>query len=573
MNIQVNRVAGKLKKIFNGKIDLSDVSEDNKENTFLSRALALYGIIMNTGCTADEVQDALTDGYHDNGIDAVFCDENQKTMYLIQSKWSVKGTHSITIGDTHAFIDGVIKIINGDFYGFNSKFEHLKDSINKAILSTDYRIKAIIIYTSNQPFSHECKDVIDRFVHNANDGVEIISYSVVQLKDVYHSLADQTNTSITISNICLQDYGILERNEKEIGYYGKLPVSVIANWWKEYGTYLFSKNIRYYKGDTEVNDGIKNVLLNEPENFLLYNNGIKIVADRINKAPMGANNRKIGVLSLENVSIVNGAQTTGAIGEIIDALGDNKDKAFILVQMISLELLESDMNEKITKYSNTQNRIENKDFVSLDLFQKELQQDFSMEGIEYYYKSGYTIKDKEKSCSVDDVAIAVGCGLSDISLVATIKSNYGKIFEKIDKPPYTDIFNKRFSTYYIWNSIQIYRIFDSINNKFQEVNGSTERLISVHGNRFLLHVFLSTFTDMINYNSSFISKETVDELTDSIKVKLPLIIEKIIEIKNREFPDAYPANIFKNGNRCKQMFELLSNTDVYKSMKMQGVLV
>lgn len=573
MNIQVNRVALKLKAMFDGKIDLSDVNENDKPNSFLSRSLALYGIMMNTDCSIDEIQKSLTDGYHDNGIDALYCDENQKIMYLIQSKWSNEGKHSISKGDTHNFIDGITKILNGNFDGFNKKIDCLKESIITAISSTDYKIKAIIIYTSNQPFSNECQDVMNTFINNANDGLEIISYSILTLKDIYNSLAEQTNSIINLDNVCLHDFGILERNEKEIGYYGKVSVSTVANWWKEHGVRLFSKNIRYYKGDTEVNTGIKNVLLNEPENFLLYNNGIKIVAERISKGLKGANGRKVGIFSLENASIVNGAQTTGTIGETIDVLEEKKDNAYVLIQMISLDSLESGMNDKITKYSNTQNRIENKDFISLDPLQKKLQLDFVMDGIEYYYKSGYSINDEEKSCSVDDVTIAVGCSLKDINIAATIKSNYGKIFEKLDKPPYTDIFNRKHSTYYIWNCVQIYRKFNSQNEKYQKETTGINRLISVHGNRFLLFVFLNAFIEDFDLKSHFLSDEKLSELNNVIGNKIPLIIDELVEIKNKEFFDAYPANIFKNANRCKQLYELLIITDVYKSIQKQGAIV
>ena len=338
-------------------------------------------------------------------------------------------------------------------------------------------------------------------------------------------------------------------------------------------TALFSKNIRYYKGNTEVNSGIKTVLLNEPENFLLYNNGIKIVADKISKAPIGANGRKIGMFSLENASIVNGAQTTGTIGELIKPIENSIENAFVLVQIISLESLSEDMNDKITKYSNTQNRIENKDFVSLDPFQKKLQQDFSMDGIEYYYKSGYEIKNTDNSCSVDDVAIAVGCGLTDVSVAATIKSNYGKIFEKINKSPYTDIFCPKNNTSYIWNCVQIYRIFEEANVSYQKNNSSLRRLISVHGNRLLLHTFINIFNESFSLSSNFLSEDDLNQIKQIIMSKLPSIIEELIRIKLDKFPDAYPANIFKNGNRCNQMFEDLKSTNVLSITSEQGVLV
>lgn len=162
-------------------------------------------------------------------------------MYLVQSKWSSEGKHSISQGDTSSFIQGIGKILSNDFEGFNDKFNHLKTSIENAISSTDYRIKAIIIYTSNQAFSNECSEVMQKFIDDVNDGIEIISFEVVKLKDVYQSLADKTNLSISLDNICLQDYGVLEQNEKEIGYYGKLSVSTIAEWWNQHGTALFPK--------------------------------------------------------------------------------------------------------------------------------------------------------------------------------------------------------------------------------------------------------------------------------------------------------------------------------------------
>lgn len=245
----------------------------------------------------------------------------------------------------------------------------------------------------------------------------------------------------------------------------------------------------------------------------------------------------------------------------------------VLIQMISLESLENDMNDKITKYSNTQNKIENKDFVALDPNQKRLQQDFAMEGIEYYYKSGYTISDERKCCSIDDVAIAVGCGLNNISLVGTIKGNYGKIFEKIDKPPYTDIFCNKHSIYFIWNNILIYRKFEIINANYQKNNSKSNKLISVHGNRFLLHIFLNIFSNKYNLKAAFLTDSEINQITEEIKQNLPKVVDQLVLIKNTDFPDSYLANIFKNGKRCESLFYKLSETDIYKSIQEIGVLV
>ncbi len=68
-------------------------------------------------------------------------------------------------------------------------------------------------------------------------------------------------------------------------YYGQMKLSDIAELAK-YGKPLWHKNIRYYKGDTEVNEGMEATLLNNPERFWYFNNGITILCRKLNKTPL-----------------------------------------------------------------------------------------------------------------------------------------------------------------------------------------------------------------------------------------------------------------------------------------------
>lgn len=114
-------------------------------------------------------------------------------------------------------------------------------------------------------------------------------------------------------------------------------------------------------------ENMKKTIINEPEMFWSYNNGITIVADRYTIIPDGD---RISKLHLKGFSIVNGAQTTSALGYILKTfLRDKKNsyidllkKAFVLVRIISISDDYSKRNVAI--YNNSQNCILNRDLVA-----------------------------------------------------------------------------------------------------------------------------------------------------------------------------------------------------------------
>mgnify|MGYP003524400456 CR=1 FL=1 len=133
-----------------------------------------------------------------------------------------------------------------------------------------------------------------------------------------------------------------------------------------------------------------------------YNNGIKILCQKITKRAAYSTGREIGLFALEGVSLVNGAQTTGVIGAVCAEDPEAVASARIFVQMIDLGDSENTQATQITKLSNTQNRIDGKDFVSLDPQQDRLRMELSLAGFQYLYKSGSKIDDPEHQISLDE---------------------------------------------------------------------------------------------------------------------------------------------------------------------------
>ena len=251
-----------------------------------------------------------------------------------------------------------------------------------------------------------------------------------------------TLEKISIDNFYLENYGTLKKENGATVYYGIVSAESIAKLKDKFGNQIFQKNIRYFKKNTDINNGIVNVLNEEPENFYLYNNGIKIIAEKIDKAPIGGSDRNIAILRLEGISIINGAQTTGCLYEVYKSTPEKIRDAKVQVQLISLTNLDSNMAEKITKLSNTQNKIENKDFAVQDPVQEQLKRDLAIDGIKYIYKQGEDDTElTDCTCNIDDAAIALGCSLPDVNITTTIKRAYGSIFDDLSKPPYKLIFN------------------------------------------------------------------------------------------------------------------------------------
>lgn len=107
-----------------------------------------------------------------------------------------------------------------------------------------------------------------------------------------------------------------------------IPASFLHKIYRRYKTKLFSANVRDYLGsrrsDQNINHGIKQTAETDPENFWAFNNGLTILVNDFNYATMK------NTLTINGLSIVNGAQTTGAIGSLKKTPGSWRALQFAL---------------------------------------------------------------------------------------------------------------------------------------------------------------------------------------------------------------------------------------------------
>lgn len=565
-NLNLIRVQTKLDELFRGKIDLSDVTNQNeKENKFYTRALAAMAIVMSCGIDYEVAAKSVTDDYHDMGIDAIYNDAVQNKLVLVQSKWRTDGTGSISQEEAHTFEEGINRIINLDLDGSNRKIRAKEPEISAAIRDMNYQIECVFCHTGSQKMNAYALRPIDDLRGRVNiaGSTDLLVFSEVKLQEIYEFLANgQNGDNIILNDVVLNNWGMIDNPFK--AYYGTISASTIGEWYNQYGNRLFAKNIRYYKGSTEVNQGIKEVLKNEPENFFYYNNGIKLLCKKITKKILHGTTREMGLFALEGVSLVNGAQTAGTIGTVYEEAPESLTTAYVLIQMIDLGTVDEEKATQITKLSNTQNRIDGKDFAALDPNQERLRMELSFAGIQYLYKAGARLDNLEHQITLDEAIIAQACSSGELSVVALAKGNVGALTENIDKTPYKLIFNGRTNSFSVYNGVQVLRAVDRLLKEHEAIAIGRKKLVLVHGNRFLLYRILEKVKCTDGFNDQYLG---TDNISDLVSRYFQEQWDRAFEAMETQFPDAYPAYLFRNVGRLRQLVEIMdkANADDYKN--------
>ena len=477
-------------------------------------------------------------------------DTAQKKLILVQSKWRNSSDQGISQEEVQTFTTGAKRIISLEFEGCNERILSMQPEVTSAIKDIDYQVELIFCHTASQKINQYALRPVNELLKcvNEDDSLELVTFTELNIQSIYEYLANGQNENISLDNVMLRNWGTVDAPYKS--YYGTIPVSAIGEWYSRYGNRLFAKNIRYYKGSTEVNQGIKNVLKTEPDKFFYYNNGIKLLCKKITKKVAYSAERDVGLFSLEGVSLVNGAQTTGVIGTLYLESPESITSAQIFVQMIDLGENAEDQANQITKLSNTQNRIDGKDFASLDPNQEKLRLELNLGGIQYLYKTGARIDDLEHQISLDETIVAQACMLSDLSIVALAKRNIGALTENIEKAPYKLLFNGGTNSFSMYNAVLVLRAVDECISQMESTASGRKRLVLVHGNRFLLHLVLKEVKSLDGFDTSFLIQNTINTAVSNVFVP---IWEKVYASMEEHFPDAYPAHIFKNIGRLKEL--------------------
>jgi hypothetical protein len=236
---------------------------------------------------------------------------------------------------------------------------------------------------------------------------------------------------------------------------------------------------------------------------------------------------------------VNGAQTVGTIGR---TLVSEESGAFLPARVIVVDDPESSLGKRITRASNTQNKIDARNFVALDSEQERIRTELLIEKINYEYREGEPLES-----TVDGFIEAIttlACASAEVSYVALSKGYVGGLYTDITAAPYKALFNPATSSRRLWNLVQLSRRVDKAIKALSDQSSPTERGIVVHGNRFIMHCILRRIAV-----SSEISKN--DEIQNgTIEEAVKHVLVGVRDVVESTYKDAYLAPLFKNVKKC-----------------------
>jgi hypothetical protein len=486
--LHVNQIRRFLEETFREHVDLADLNGRPKEEVevaMLSRALAAAAVCARAGVEPEVACRSITDGYDDQGIDALYFDRPANTLWVVQAKWSRSGSGGIKQGDITKLISGFRQVVGGELDRFNHKIRERRAEIDEAISIPGQRCELIVIHNSTEGLSKHITGDLNSLIEEMNDTSEMVNWSSMGQTEVYRIAVDGRGEGPVDIEVDMNDWGMVEGPYQ--AFYGTVDTGQVGHWWTQFGRKLFTKNIRMFKDSSSVNTQISTTLEQEGAHFWYFNNGITFLCEDIEEPLRNRRSRRHGRFHCRGASVVNGAQTVGAIGRSSQRLFVDSPAGEVLVRLISLKQCPAGFGNQVTRATNTQNHVHPRDFAALDTEQERIGMELRADGIQYAFRSGDTVGDTSAGLNIEEAAIALCCSHRDLKYTVVAKSNIGAVWRTSDEGGYYhDVFQKGIEGKRIWDNVKVMRQVDTALGTVTAETTGLLHGITVHGNRFVL---------------------------------------------------------------------------------------
>jgi len=329
------------------------------------------------------------DGAGDGGIDIAYLDrgegaegENDGTVeghiwYLVQSKYGSAFRGTATLFEE---AQKVIDTLDGHRARLSSLTEGLRERLLTFRRAASERDKMVLVFATEDPLTEEQKRALDgvRAMGRERLGslfdVEAVSVATIHQRAQEEDVASE-------QGICVPIEGSLVASGKEL-MVGSVPLLSLYRFLKEYRDQtgdldqLYERNVRRFLGSRgRVNKAMMQTLVDSPERFGLYNNGITIVVEDFDERAS-----EPGKVDLLEPSIVNGCQTTRTIWEVcrqrleaggtgsdpkLEAWREKAENGVVVAKIVQVGAAGEELLQRITRYTNSQNAVREQDFLAL----------------------------------------------------------------------------------------------------------------------------------------------------------------------------------------------------------------
>lgn len=479
-----------------------DQQQDAVKN--LSRALAAVAISALCDVAPKEAAEAVVDDYDDFGIDAIYYHAPSEALYLVQGK--LKSGAMFSQEEANAFVQGIRKLIAQEFSGFNTHVLNRRTAIEDAIENCS-RIELVVAHVG-AGLSHHAGVALQQLLDDRSHGEERFAPAVINFDAarIITQLQQGKAYPRVDATVVLQAPGC--RSEVRKTYIGFIAVADLVHLHQVHGRALYAKNIRQHLGlNTDTNTAIRHTLGTMPDQFEHLNNGVTILADKIDPK----DNRKAGKrLRLTGMSIVNGAQTVASSASFVAANPTAPiSAAFVHATVIQADH-DAEFSKRVTRARNLQNPVSAQNFAALDNQQERLRRELAVLGYHYIYKSeGHDGTADPKRIRIEEAAQALAIVQPDPRFPVYLKKEPGQIL-LVDGALYKALFTVDLTAYRLVNAVLVSRYLHRRMVMEAAAKGAGyEKLTYKHGS-FVLGFVLAKRVEMVLNSAAIIDAAKLD---------------------------------------------------------------
>ncbi|WP_221794344.1 AIPR family protein [Oceanobacter mangrovi] len=492
---------------------------------------------------------AVVDDFEDHGIDAIYHDDESKTLFLVQSK--LKAEKEFKQEEALAFLVGVGLILNKQFERFNQNVKTIQPQIEAALDTCDH-IQLIVAY-SGPGITGAADQSLERGLQALQDDDERVIDEILRFgpAEIENALREEHATESVDTRITIRKYQKL--NEPRNVIFGLMPLDELADLHNRFGLGLYEKNIRYFLGSGRrgVNAAIKQTLLKDPAGFVCLNNGITMVAAIA--APRGKpqNDKSAKNIDVTGLSIVNGAQTVSTIAQFKQQHPD-ADLSLARVIVTLIETGADDFHKQVTCARNLQNPVDLANFAALDDVQERLRREMAVNGVEYHYRPQRPPSSGIPVMGIEELARAQACYHGQIDYAAKLKSEPGQFTDK-SHASYQAIFTADLTGLAAINAVMVYRVILRLLEQAERTTGSPEKLVYKHCGYAISSLLMQHFKSKIE-GADKLTSQSVETLISHIFDELR---QQVFDQYQSLFSPVAPHAFFK---RQPETTRLMLNT-------------
>jgi hypothetical protein len=370
---------------------LSDIRSGNPSTVELGRRFAHKLLIqwLDIESASDDL--IYCDGSGDGGIDIAYLDRGERgdtgegeeesavghTWYIVQSKYGKAFRGATTLLEES---QKVIETLDGRRPKLSSLAEGLLERLSNFRKQASDRDRIHLVFATELPLSEDEKQVLKdvRAMGRERLGplfdVESISIETIYRRSLEELAAGKDRIRVPIrANFVKSGEDVLVGCVTLIDLFGFLKAYRDST---EDLDQLYERNVRRFLGGRgKVNRAIRETLRHAPERFGLYNNGITIVVTDFVPG-------EDGDIELIEPYVVNGCQTTKTIWEVcyekleaggtgiapdLESWRNRASQGVVITKIVKVGDNDEELERAITRYTNSQNAVREKDFLALTM--------------------------------------------------------------------------------------------------------------------------------------------------------------------------------------------------------------